>query len=210
MASGESRARTVFVVDGDASVREAVAGVVHMMNLRCRTYAHGEEFLSDFDAQSSGCIVMEVELPDISGLVVCRRLVARGATLPVIFLTELESVPVAVQAMREGALNWLQKPFRPHELWEAIEEAVVLDRNRQKARKRRDLMQRRLEILSDRERQVLVQLGQGLTPRDIASELGITVRAVELCRSRLLQKLEIETPLEVYEYALAAQGHQSP
>lgn len=147
---------------------------------------------------------MEARLPDIGGLDVFHRLAAVDTSPPVIFLSEVEDVSTAVQALREGAVNWLQKPVRTAELWAAMEKAIALDRDHRHQRRCRRQIEDRLNWLSRRESEVLLEFGNGRSTREIAERLGISIRAVELTRKRIMNKLEISTPLEILQYALAA------
>jgi FixJ family two-component response regulator len=198
---------TVFVVDDDALARSAVGGLARTMNLPCEQYTGGREFLDALDPGRAGCAVLEMHLPDTSGLEIQKELVSRGAALPVIFATRHATVALAVRAMRNGATHVLQKPFREHELWDAVGEAIEVDRQRRDwlTRKRR-LQQCTQELTSD-ERQLMNLLAEGRSSRAIASQTGVCPRTVELRRSRIMRKLHVSTVPELVSLALAANGN---
>ncbi len=121
---------TVFVVDSDTLSRNAVHETVCKMHLRCKTFESGQRFLAEFDRGTPGCLVCEVQIPDIGGLDIQRRLASEDAPLPVVFLTSHATVPIVVRAMCEGAVHFMEKPPRENELWETIQKAVLMDRRR--------------------------------------------------------------------------------
>ncbi len=200
----------VFIVDGDPASRETLAKIVHTMNLRCRTHSCAAEFFREFDNHAAGCLVLEVRLPDMSGLDVQRRLIEQKVLLPVVFVSEVNDVSLAVQAMREGAIHYLQKPVRSKEIWDAIQEAITRDRQRREQHQREEQIQRQLQTLTRREREVLARIGQGMDLADIAAELKVTRRAVELCRNRLQKKLQAHSPIDLFRYAQAVQEELEP
>lgn len=195
---------TVIVVDPDSATRDSVSSLARMMNLECEAYASGTKFLEDYDPDTAGCLVLEIRIPDLNGVQIQERLSREGSLLPIIFLTGQATVSIAVRAMRSGALHVIEKPFREHELWDAIEEAVKLnERQRHLARGRRDL-EERLARLSAEEQALLTLVAQGEPKKATAAELGVSVRTVELRRSRLMRKLGFEAPIELMQFALAA------
>ncbi|MBN2474311.1 MAG: response regulator transcription factor [Pirellulales bacterium] len=167
--------------------------LVGEMNLRCEEYDSGGAFLDSYDPADPGCLVTEVRVPDVGGLQIQERLARSGIGLPVIFLTAYPDTRTAVSAMRAGALQFLVKPFREDELWEAILEAVALDRElrREEAQlsRQRDL----IECLTSKERAVLEKIIDGKPNRIISEELEICLRTVELRRASLMNKLRVES-----------------
>ncbi len=197
---------TVFVVDRDRRTLSSVGNLARMMNLRCRAYTSGRKFLKEYNGSQPGCVVLEVKIPDLSGLEIQRRLAAEGHAATLVFLTSHRDVSIAVQAMRAGAVHFLEKPFRTRELWDAIEEAVRLDRQRRRAEQRQRKLRQRLQAVTPKQRQVLKLIAKGKSTREIAANLGITVRGVELRRQALMKTLKAQSLVELVYYALVAAG----
>ena len=194
---------TVFVLDGDSIVRSRVTALARAMHLRCEEYLSGHEFLAAFDSSRPGCLVTEVRTAEVGGLEVQRRLATIQAPLPIVFLSAYATVPVIVRAMRMGAINFLAKPPDEHELWEAIQEGVREDERRRALMARDTERQERIANLEPQEQLMLEHIGQGITMREVADYLGISVRTAEIRRSKLMQKLRAETYVELLRYAFA-------
>jgi two-component system response regulator FixJ len=195
---------TVFVVDTDAATRNAVRELVSSMSLACRTYSTGREFLEDYTDSHRGCLVLELKIPDTSGLKIQQRLAANHATLPLIFLTAQTDVSLAVEVMRSGAFHYLQKPIRPVELWNTIQEAMSLDQRRRQVQQRHQHVSDSLAVLSAREQEVLRLIAQGKSNGVMAEELDLSTRTVELHRTRLMRKLRMKSPVGLLHFALVA------
>jgi len=200
---------TVFVVDHDPSTRDAVRDLAAEMRLDCKPYASGFEFLDNFDRDRHGCLVLEVRILDVSGPQIQRRLAAEGVKIPMIFLAAETSVPVVVRVMREGALHFFEKPFDAEGLWEAIQNAVWLDRNRREEEKRLRALQRKFSTLRPEEREVLRMVLEGRPNREIARVQDVSVRTVEARRSHLMQKLDAGSVVELVQAAFSVNGHLS-
>jgi FixJ family two-component response regulator len=197
---------TVFVVDPDSGVRDAVRDLAHLMNLRCETFASGEAFLATKESFGPGCVVLEVRIPGISGLEVQEQLNGSLPHLTRIFLTGHATVSMAVRAMRAGASHFLEKPFREHELWDAIQEAIAISRGRCQEQFRTHELRERLAQLTPKERQVLQLIAEGRSKRSIASELSICLRTVEIRRSQLMRKLGVASLAELIRFGVHAGG----
>lgn len=195
---------TVFVVDNDPQDRAAVGDLVRQMKLRCLEYDLGQEFLDAYDPSWPGCLVVEVRLPDLGGLQIQRNLAERKATLPIIFLTAHANASAAVQAMRAGALQFFEKPFREHELWEAIQEAIALDLEIRREWEVEQELEERMAALTPKEVDVLEKIVDGKSNRAIAGELDVCVRTVELRRASLMNKLEVGSLMELLQLVGAA------
>jgi two-component system response regulator FixJ len=199
---------TVFVIDPDGPTRAAVRELASTMDLQCQEYVSGQEFLEVFDPSRAGCAVLEVKVPGITGLQIQEALVRRGATLPVVFLSARPSVSIAVHAMRAGALHFFEKPFREHDLWIAIQEAVQLDEQRRAARLRAGELEERLGTLTEKEYAVLEMIAQGKNKRAIATELGVSVRTIEHHRTQLMRKLKTNSLAGLLHVAMSlGNGH---
>lgn len=180
---------TVFIVDDDADVREALSELVESVGLAVQVFASAQAFLDSYDPDRPGCLVLDIRMPGMSGLALQQALKQREANLPIVMITAYGDVPTAVQAMKDGALEFLQKPFQEQEFLDRIQAA--LDREaalRQAEAARRDT-QARLGRLTPRERDVLDQLIRGRANKAIARHLGIGERTVETHRSKIMEKL---------------------
>ncbi len=195
---------TVFVVDPDSAVCDAVRELALLMNRRCETYASGCEFLDALNPALPGCVVLELMVPGISGLEIQDRLAAEESSLPVIFLTAHATTSIAVRAMRAGAVTFLEKPFRAHELWDAISEATQLSRRKYRLRTHRQRQERLFDTLAPKDRELLMLLAAGLSKEHIAQELGVCVRTVENRRGQLKLKLGVSSNAELVHCAVAA------
>ena len=201
---------TVFVVDPDRSTYEMFRLLAGTMNFRCEGYVSGEDFLACDSFPRPGCAVIELSVPDINGLRLQEELKQRGDGLPVVFLASQASVSIAVWAMRAGAVHFLEKPVREHELWDAVYDAIQLDIRRHDASRQREECNRRLDKLTPKEHDVLDLIARGCSKRAIADQMDVCVRTVELRRRDLMKKLGLKSLWELVHFALTtANGHSS-
>lgn len=193
---------TVFIVDDDEAYRDSLVELVASVGLRCECFASALDFLAVFDPQRAGCLVLDVRMARMSGLELQARLKAIGAALPIVFISGHGDIEMAVKAIKDGAVDFVQKPYREQQLLDAINEAL-----------RRDTQQRsapaapgtpaggvpgaRMALLSAREREVLALALQGLASKQIARRLNLSHRTVEHHRSRLLEKLGVTSMAEL-------------
>lgn len=202
---------TVYLVDHDKATRDSICAFVDRAGVRYAAFDTGVEFLQFYRPAQCGCILLESRLPDMSGLQLQSRLALGGSETPVIFVTAYASIPLSVRAMRAGALNFFEKPFREDELWEAIQEAIAIDRERYDARLRELNLRERIGQLSLREQQMLVGIAEGKTKQEIAVDLNVSIRTVELSRASLIKKLGLRSPRDLVRFASAApNGHLAP
>lgn len=180
---------TVFVVDDDAGVRASIRLLLKSVGIAATPMASAGEFLDRFDPAQPGCLVLDIRMPGMSGLELQQQLNLRGAIIPVLFITGHGDVPMAVEAMRQGAVDFLQKPFRDQDLIDRIQNALARDRENRAALQRHDHIRQRLDSLTARERQVLQLLTQGKQNKVMAAELGISQRTVEIHRAHVMEKL---------------------
>jgi RNA polymerase sigma factor (sigma-70 family) len=190
---GSMQEQTVFVVDDDAAVRDSIKELVESVGLQAEGYDSALAFLDAFESQRPGCLVLDVRMAEMSGLVLQERLNELKASIPVILLTGHGDVPMAVQAMRSGAVDFIQKPYREQALLDSINAALATDVPARLSSVATDDVEQRLSSLTGREREVLDQILSGLTSKEIARELGVSPRTVEAHRKNLLQKLGIAT-----------------
>ncbi|HSM32417.1 MAG TPA: response regulator transcription factor [Woeseiaceae bacterium] len=185
--------QTVFIVDDDEGVREGLSLLLDTVGQSCELYENGQEFLDAYDGEKRGCLVLDIRMPRMTGLDLQKKLLEAGSTLPVIFITGHGDIPMAVEAMRRGALDFIRKPFREHDLLERINEALSIDENAyRKAQDHQDLAER-FATLSEREREVFDRVADGHMNKVIAGDLAISERTVEVHRGQVMKKLGVRT-----------------
>ena len=178
----------IAVVDDDAAVRASLDALLEAAGYRTRLFASGSAFLGSLDELEGACIILDVKMPGLDGLEVQRRLNRLGAMLPVVIVTGHGDVPMAVEAMRAGAIDFLEKPVRRDRLMESISRALGADRELRPGEHERTAIAARIDALSPRERQVLEQLVMGRPNKVMAFELGISPRTVEVYRRNVMTK----------------------
>ncbi len=194
---------TIFIVDDDREVRQAVALLMESVGLPVETYASADEFLDRFDPDRPGCLVLDVRMPGMSGLELQARLAAEAMHPPVIIITGHGDVPMAVRAVRAGAVDFIEKPFNDQALLDSVHRALELDaRQRGQARELAEI-RRRLDALTPRERQVLELVVRGLRNKMIAAELGVSQSTVEAHRARVMEKTGARTLSDLMRMVLS-------
>jgi FixJ family two-component response regulator len=183
----------VFVVDDDQSVREAVKRLISSVGLRVETYGSTREFLAGKRPEAPACLVLDVRLPDVSGLELQRDLAAANIHIPIIFITGHADVPMSVRAMKAGAVEFLTKPFRGQELLDAIQDAIAKDRVAWNERAQMAELRARYESLTPREKEVLALVTSGLLNKQIGAELGTSELTVKTHRGRVMEKMAAES-----------------
>src|SRR5579862_534897 len=179
----------VFVVDDDASVRDAVSRLIASVGLRVETFGTTREFLSSQRPEAPACLVLDVRLPDVSGLELQRDLAAANVHLPIIFITGHADVPMTVRAMKAGAVEFLTKPFRGQELLDAIQDAIAKDRVAWNERAQMAQLRSRYDSLTPREKEVLKLVASGLLNKQIGAELGTSELTIKTHRGRVMEKM---------------------
>ncbi len=180
---------TVYVVDDDDGMRRALTLLLSTVGYNTHAYARPSEFLAKLKTDEPGCLVLDIRMPEMSGLELQRQLNRSGCMLPIIFITGHGDVPMAVQAMKAGAFEFIQKPFRDQDLLDQINHALRHDaENRQNVARRADVL-RRLETLTPRERQVMDLVVDGGANKVIAIDLGLSERTVEIHRAKVMEKM---------------------
>lgn len=197
----------VFIVDDDEAVRDSTAMLVRSLSLRSETFASAQEFLDDFDAQQPGCIVLDVRMPGMSGLELQEKLVDAGATIPIIFITAHGDVPMAVSALKRGAMDFIQKPFRDQELIDKIQAALSRDAEIRDAVANRERIVGRIALLTPREREVMDLVVAGNANKVVAAELGLSERTVEIHRARVMAKMAADSLPQLVQMTLLVSGN---
>jgi FixJ family two-component response regulator len=203
---------TVYVVDDDHDMRDSLCWLLKTVGLRVEAFASAGEFLRGFAPVGPGCLVFDVRMPGTSGLDLYEELVRRGDALPVIFITAFADVPMAIRALKSGAVEFVEKPFNRQTLLERIQRAIRQDVERHRLLAQRESVRARFLGLTDKEREVLDAIIQGEPNKAIAARLEISIRAVEMRRSSLMRKLGVRTPMELMrltiEQEAQAIGHR--
>jgi len=191
----------VFVVDDDSSIREAIKSLVTLSGLRVETFGTAQEFLQSKRPDLPGCVVLDVELPGLSGLDLQRELAAHGIKLPIIFITGYGDIPMSVRAMKAGALEFLTKPFRDQDLLDAIQQALERDRAARQHSGEIAELRERFDALTSREREVMSLVVAGWLNKQIGFELKISEITVKIHRGRVMSKMGAQSLAELVRMA---------
>lgn len=194
---------TVFVVDDDAAVRNALCALLEAVGLPAKAYADAAAFLDDLDTLRSGCLVLDIRMPGMSGIELQRKLVSEGIDIPVIIITGHGDIQAAVDTMKNGALDFIQKPYDPSFLLERVRQALALSSQRLQEETRKREVAERLATLTRRELQVLRLLAAGHSSKEAGEQLGISSKTVDGHRLHLMLKLQVNS---VVELALTGQA----
>jgi FixJ family two-component response regulator len=197
------REQMVFIVDDDAAVCDSIKELVESVGLRAESFASGQTFLDHYQPEHSGCLVLDVRMAEMSGLLLQDKLNALGASIPVIIITGHADVPMAVHALKAGAVDFIQKPYRNQLLLDSINNALTMDTIARRSLDESQNHDRQLATLTNREQEVLDKLLAGSISKQIAKELGISHRTVEAHRQNLLRKLGIGSVKELMLHPIA-------
>ncbi len=190
---------TVFLIDDDPAIIAALKELVGLLGLQAVAYRSASEFLEAYRPSGPGCLVLDVRMPGMSGLELQKELLARGIELPTIIITGFGDVRMAVEAMKAGAIEFLEKPFRPQELCDHIHRAIKLATDKWQSREHCEQLRQQLASLTSAEKEVLKLVVVGKTNRMIAEELGLSVRTIEDRRARMMRKLGMKSRAELIE-----------
>ncbi len=181
---------TVFVVDDDEPVRDAIAFMLETVGVKCETFANAQEFLDGYDVSRRGCLVLDIRMPGMSGLELQAYLGDHKVDVPIIFITGHGDIPMAVEAMKRGAVDFIRKPFRDQELIDRIHEALQVEKSQRDAAANLAELRSRADSLTPRESEVFARVADGQANKVVAIELGISERTVEIHRSQVMQKMQ--------------------
>ncbi len=187
----------VFVVDDDTSVREGLVDLISSVGLKARAFNSAHEFLRHKRSDEASCLVLDVRLPGRSGLELQRELAGSGEPIPIIFITGHGDIPMSVRAMKDGAVEFLTKPFRDQELLDAVQQALKMDRAAREQRAKAAELRHRYDLLTPREREVMQLVISGLLNKQIAGQLGASEVTIKMHRGQVMHKMEAESVVEL-------------
>jgi FixJ family two-component response regulator len=194
----------VYVIDDDEGMRRALNVLLNTVGYKTATYANPHDFLAQFNRVAAGCLVLDIRMPGMSGLELQQQLNRLGCMLPVIFITGHGDVPMAVQAMKDGAFEFIQKPFRDQDLLDRINHAIQQDAESRSTLARRAEVLRRLESLTPRERQVMAMVVEGTANKVIAIDLNLSERTVEIHRAKVMEKMGARSVAHLVKLEMSA------
>jgi two-component system, LuxR family, response regulator FixJ len=200
---------TVFVVDDDADLRESLGWLFESAGLRFKSYSTAQEFLTDYKPEEPGCLLLDVRMPGLSGLDLQEELRRRGVPPPIIIMTGHAKVPMAVRALKGGAIDFIQKPFSDQSLLERIRQAIDLDRRTRQVRTEAAKFAALLTYLTPREREVMDLVIAGKPNKIIAADLGISPKTVEIHRGRVMEKMQVESVAELVRLDLLCRANRA-
>jgi FixJ family two-component response regulator len=192
---------TVLVIDDDPDLRASIARLLRSLDMDSLLFASISDFLKSVSPNGPTCLVLDVRLPDQSGLDLQRELAAAHREIPIIFITGHGDIPMSVQAMKGGAIEFLTKPFRDQELLDAIQLGLSRDRARRESQKALSALRERFQSLSPREREIMAQVAHGRLSKQIAGDIGIAEATVKVHRSRLMHKMKARSLPELSRMA---------
>jgi two-component system response regulator FixJ len=181
---------TVFIVDDDEPVRDAISMLLETVDIPNETFATAQEFLDAYNTEREGCLVLDIRMPGMSGLELQDRLIASKAPIPIVFITGHGDIPMAVEAMKKGAVDFIRKPFRDQELLDRIHEALSVDEGNRSSYQDLAAIREKVASLTPREHEVYGRVAIGQANKVVAIDLGISERTVEIHRSQVMQKTQ--------------------
>lgn len=202
----EQDEKVVYVVDDDSEVRSSIMCLMNEVSVSVETFTTADEFLDSYDQDLRGLLILDVRLPRMSGLQLLRLLHERGSVLPVIMLTGHGDVPMAVEAMHYGAIDFIEKPYRPQHLLDRVLSGLARGSVLRRRRARLDDAEQRWNRLTPEEKDIALLFTEGLANKEIAARLGVTSQAIDARRHRILDKLEVATVAELIKLIIFAEN----
>ncbi len=195
----------VYLVDDDEAIRDALAWLLRSYRIESRAWHSAECFLADYRANMRGCLILDIRMAGMTGLELFDQLLARGCTMPTIFLTGHADVPLAVRTLKKGAFDFLEKPFGDSELAERVVAALKLDEQHRQDAASNASIETRLQSLTAREKEVMRRILSGRYNKVIAAELQIAMRTVEVHRARIFEKMNVRSAVELAQLLAGTQ-----
>ncbi|MFA5240759.1 MAG: response regulator [Sulfuricella sp.] len=203
MSENTTGQATVFVVDDDEAMRDSLHLLLESVNLNARPFASARDFMRSCDPKQQGCLLLDVKMPDMSGMALLETLKSSGIVLPVIMITGHGDVPMAVRALKHGAFDFIQKPFKARELLERVRAALELDQKNRLRISELNLRRAAFSALTDREMEVVDLVVAGNSSKLIARSLGISPKTVDIHRANIMRKLNAHTVAEIVQLRLS-------
>lgn len=195
---------TVYVVDDDAGMLESTQWLLESVGLNVRAYSDGRKFLDALDDEKGGCVVLDVRMPGLGGLNVQEELQKRGIKLPIIFVSGHADVPIVVRAFKSGAFDFIEKPFNEQLLLDSVQQALEAHQHSNNLQQGDEQTHALISTLTRRERDVFLPMAQGYISREIAEQLGVSVKTIDLYRARVMKRLGVERLPDVTGVAVTA------
>jgi two-component system response regulator FixJ len=206
----ETSTPMVFIVDDDSGVRSSIRVLMKSIGLAATPFASAKEFLDAHNPHQPGCLVLDIRMPGMSGLELQEALNDRGAVIPVIFITGHGDIPMAVEAMRHGAFDFLQKPFRDQDLIDRIQKALEQDKETRESLKEHSRIRARIASLTPREKEVLDLLTTGKANKSMAQDLGLSQRTVEIHRAHVMEKMGAKSVAQLVRMVMDLEYRGNP
>lgn len=200
---------TVYLVEDDDAVRDSLQMVLESVGHKVVAYSRGDAFLEDFSTDMAGCMVLDIRMPGMNGMELQRQLNSRNSILPIIFVTGHGDVPMAVEAMQKGAVDFVQKPYREEELLGKIQQAIAADAESRAELAEKHKIVERLQELTPREKQVMDLMIEGKANKVIAFDLDISQRTVEIHRARVMEKMGVRSLAHLVRMVMAVDENSS-
>jgi FixJ family two-component response regulator len=204
--TAKHNAPLIYLVEDDDALRDSLCWLIESAGYRAAAFANAEAFLAAYEPGAAACLVLDVRMPGMSGLQLQETLLRLRQNIPTVFVTGHGDVPMAVNAIKRGALDFIEKPFRDQELLSVIESAVQIERRITDAKTRYRLIAPRLATLTAREREVMRHVVEGKPNKCIAKDLAISIKTVEAHRSKMMEKLGVNSIAELVRIAVVAEG----
>ena len=201
---------TVYIVDDDGGARSSIRVLMKSLSLPAAVFASAQDFLGNYQASHPGCVVLDIRMPGMSGLDLQEELNRRGYVIPIVFVTGHGDVPMAVEAMRQGAFDFIQKPFRDQDLIDCVQKALARDRDTREGLSEHGRIRTRLASLTPREHDVLELLIKGQANKAMAHELGLSQRTVEIHRAHVMDKMEARSLAQLVRMVLEIESRATP
>jgi len=196
-AAPDHEPQTVFIVDDDDESRSGMEALMESVDLPAQSFKSAIEFLETYKLGQPGCVLLDIRMPEMSGLELHEKLNRQHVWIPIILVTAYAEIPLAVRAMRNGAFDFMEKPFSPQDLLDKVRAALAWDREQRISQAERSEMRRRRDALSDREREILTHMMAGENAKEMAIDLGISERTVDFHRRNILDKFGLDNVVQV-------------
>ncbi len=194
---------TVFVVDDDQAMRNSLKWLIESVGVHVESYPSADEFLARFQSGRSGCLVLDVRMPGMSGLDLQEHLAEHNIKIPVVIITGHGDVPMAVRAMKHGAIDFIEKPFNDEVLLDAIRRAIAFEEHQRTHNSEHREVKERLSHLTPREREVMIMVTEGASNKEIANQLGVSAKTIEAHRARVMEKMQARSLAELVRMVLS-------